>query len=352
MKKKIKTNYKDSEMLRRYSDAFPSFDVAEKIFLDIKTKLKTTPHPYCGWRSSPNQNYETIYINKFGLRSPDIDVANFKKKNYCMILGGSVAWGFGASKNEMTFSYQLEKFFKINNIDMNVINFAQNSMNSHDELRSFISSVDEVQPKMVLSLSGINDLWQLKEKFNKCSDLLYDPINFFHWGQAMGVATEKDYLKKYIKLLVRCFRNRKEIDKDFFQFTNVVNPLKLFEHKVDVMKAYCEYKKIKMVHVLQPNLFYKKKLSETEKNYLNFWVLNSSNIFDEKILKAHFEKLKDTYFNKNFATENSVFIDSTQFFNEFESSIFFDLSHVSDKGYEILSKKIVETICLKLLEKQ
>lgn len=200
MKKKIKTNYKDSEMLRWYSDAFPSFDVAEKIFLDIKTKLKTTPHPYCGWRSSPNQNYETIYINKFGLRSPDIDVANFKKKNYCMILGGSVAWGFGASKNEMTFSYQLEKFFKINNIDMNVINFAQNSMNSHDELRSFISSVDEVQPKMVLSLSGINDLWQLKEKFNKCSDLLYDPINFFHWGQAMGVATEKDYLKKYIKL--------------------------------------------------------------------------------------------------------------------------------------------------------
>ena len=350
MKKKIKTNYKDHEMFRWYSDVFPNLDIAEKIFLDIKTKLKTTPHPYCGWRSTPNQKYDTIFINKFGLRSPEINMLENKKKNYCMVLGGSVAWGFGASKNEMTFSYQLEKFFKINNIDMEVINFAQNAMNSHDELRSFISSVDEVQPKMVVSLSGINDLWQLGKGFNKCSDLLYGPTNFFHWGQIMGIATEKNYFKKYIKLLIRCFRKNKTLDKNFFQLENTCDPLTLFEHKIDVMKAYCENKKIKMVHVLQPNLFYKKKLSETEKKYLNFWIQNSTSAFDEKKLRSHFEKLKNTYFNNNCGTENSLFIDSTNFFNEFESSIFFDLSHPSNKGYEILSKKVVEIICLKLYQ--
>ena len=348
MKKEIKTNYNDSEMLRWHSDVFPNLEIAEKIFLDIKTKLKTTPHPYCGWRSTPNQKYDTISINKFGLRSPDIDIANINKKNYCMLLGGSVAWGFGASKNEMTPSYQLENFFKKNNVDINVINFAQNSMNSHDELRSFISSVDEIQPKMVISLSGINDLWQLGKGFNKCSDLLHGPINFFHWGQTMGIATEKSYFKKYIKLLVRCFKKNNRIDKDFFQFASFDHPIKLFEHKVDVMRAYCEYKKIKMVHVLQPNLFYKKKLSLTEKKYLNFWTQNSANVFNEKKLKIFFEKLKNEYFDNRSSSDQSLFIDSTNFFDEFESSIFFDLSHFSDRGNEILSKKIVDKICLKL----
>ena len=351
MKNKIKTNYKDSQMLRWYSDVFPNTSTAEKIFLDIKTKLKTTPHPYCGWRSTPNQKYETIFINKFGLRSPNIDVERDNNKNYCMVLGGSVAWGFGASRNEKTFSYQLEKFFRLNNINMDVINFAQNSMNSHDELRSFISSVDEIKPKMVISLSGINDLWQLGKDYTKCSDLLCGPINFFNWGQTKGIATEKNNLKKYFKLLLRFIKKNRDLDKSFFQFVKTGNPLKLYEHKVNVMKTYCEYKKIKMIHVLQPNLFFKKKLSNSEKEYLNFWIQKSINPFDEKILKVFFEKLKKNYFNNNYDTDYSLFIDSTNFFDEFENSIFFDLSHPSDKGYEILSKKIVEIIYSKFFNK-
>ncbi len=331
-------------MLRWYSDVFPNLVVAEKIFLDIKTKLKTTPHPYCGWRSTPNQNYDTIFINQFGLRSPEIDILENRNKNYCMVFGGSVAWGFGASKNEMTFSYQLERFFKINNIDMSVINFAQNAMNSHDELRSFISSVDEIQPKIVISLSGINDLWQLGKGYNKCSNLLDGPTNFFHWGQTMGIASEKSYFKKYIKLLTRFLRKNKKLDENFFQFKKTCDPFKMFEHKIDVMKDYCKNKKIKMIHILQPNLFYKKRTSETEKKYLNFWIQKSSLVFDEKKLRAHYEKLKNTFFNNNFDTDNSLFIDSTNFFDDLEESIFFDLSHPSDKGYKILSKKVVEII--------
>ena len=107
---------------------------------------------------------------------------------------------------------------------------------------------------------------------------------------------KKNYFKRYIKLLIRCFRTNKTLDKNFFQFEKTCDPLALFEHKIDVMKAYCENKKIKMVHVLQPNLFYKKKLSKTEKKYLNFWIQNSTSAFDEKKLRSHYEKLKSTYF--------------------------------------------------------
>ena len=40
-----------------------------------------------------------------------MDIDN-SKKEYCILLGGSVAWGFGASKNEYTPSYQIEKYLK------------------------------------------------------------------------------------------------------------------------------------------------------------------------------------------------------------------------------------------------
>ncbi len=196
MKNFLKKKYKENQMLRWDSDAFESQEISEKIYLDIKTKLETIPHPYCGWRSIPNQKYETISINKHGLRSPDIDIEN--EKNYCLFFGGSVAWGFGASKNENIPSYQIEKNLKLNNYNFNVINLAQNSMNSHDELKSFISSVDEIKPKMIISLSGINDIWQLRKDYNKTCNLHEQPIHFFQWGQTMGIPNEKSYLKNLL----------------------------------------------------------------------------------------------------------------------------------------------------------
>ena len=39
--------------------------IKPKLF-DIREKLKSIPHPYCGWRSIPNQNFSTIQINKHG----------------------------------------------------------------------------------------------------------------------------------------------------------------------------------------------------------------------------------------------------------------------------------------------
>ena len=57
------------------SDAFESKDIAMKIFNDVKKKLKTSPHPYCGWRSIPNQKLETIEINE-----NQVYIANERKR--------------------------------------------------------------------------------------------------------------------------------------------------------------------------------------------------------------------------------------------------------------------------------
>ena len=156
--------------------------------------FKDYPHP-CSWRSVPNQKLETIEINEYGLRSPSIK--NIENSNNCMFLGGSVAWGFGASSNKNIPSYLIEK--NLNEIikeNLNVINFAQNSFNSHDEIKSFVSYVDEIKPKIIITLTGINDIFHIKHNFNKMSSLQKNTFDFFLWGTKYGIIEKQNLLKK------------------------------------------------------------------------------------------------------------------------------------------------------------
>ena len=58
--------------------------------------------------NAPKNNYQINIEN--GLRSKSLK--SLKYKENCFFLGGSVAWGFGASSNESTPSYQIEKIFR------------------------------------------------------------------------------------------------------------------------------------------------------------------------------------------------------------------------------------------------
>ena len=106
-------NREDNTFVERWhSDAFEDRKVALQIFEDVKKKLKIIPNPFTGWRSAPNQKLKTIFINENGLRNKSLKNLNYK--NNCFLLGGSVAWGFGASNNEKTPAYQIEKILSEN----------------------------------------------------------------------------------------------------------------------------------------------------------------------------------------------------------------------------------------------
>ena len=82
---------------------------------------KILPHPFNGWRSEPNQNLMTIKINENGLRCASLYNLRFDKNAF--LLGGSTAWGFGASNNEFTPAYLIENYLNKNhNFNFNFIN--------------------------------------------------------------------------------------------------------------------------------------------------------------------------------------------------------------------------------------
>jgi len=352
MKKKIHvpTAKNNEELLRWHSDVFFNKEQGEKIYKDIRYNFKSSPHPFCGWRGVPNQNLDTLQINRYGLRSSDFEFSS-NKKDICVLLGGSVAWGYGATNNDFTPSYLIQKYLKQNGLDFQMVCLAQNSHNSFDELKSFISTVDELNPKLVITLSGVNDIWQIaKRNYNKTQLLHNFLIDFFNWGQSMGIIfTYKDKLTTFLKLIVRFFKQKSiSYEHSFYQFGHQSNlPIKLFSHKLDTMNAYCRLKKIKLVHILQPHLFFKKNKSKTEKEYLDYWVENKTdNIINYDIFIKYLTMLRDLFFYVSSEKSYSeiIYINALDFFDNYTSSIFFDVAHMSDYGNDILAKRVSKII--------
>ena len=144
-------------MISRWdSDVFER-NLSDLILSDLKIKLKYISHPYSGWRAIPLQKYPTIEINKHGLRNEKI---NSYKRNNILLLGGSMAWGFGASSNLKTPAKLLQ--LKINknlkNKKFNVINFADQGFTSHEEVNTLLNIYQELKPCLIIFLTGVNDI--------------------------------------------------------------------------------------------------------------------------------------------------------------------------------------------------
>ena len=56
-----------------------------------------------------------------------------------------------------------------------------------EEIKSFIFSVDELNPKMVLVLTGYNDIARSYNKIIKVTNHEKREIDFFHWGLRNGL---------------------------------------------------------------------------------------------------------------------------------------------------------------------
>lgn len=333
-------NKNDKFVERWHSDAFLDRKTALQIFEDVKKKLKIIPNPYTGWRSAPNQNLKTIFINENGLRSKNFK--DLKFKDNCFLLGGSVAWGFGATSNENTPAYQIEKILSEKyNLDFNVINLSEQSHSSIEELNTFVSSFHELKPKMVIFLSGCNDIHSGYKNEYKSIDNYTTILDFFLWGDKIGIIREKNFLKVLIKLLTRSLKKTKKYNDDFYYFSKPNReeiPINLYKRKIDFINNFCSIKGVKVFHFLQPDLFFKKNKSDYEKKYEKF--VSEKKDFTMNQLNL----IKKELFNNNNKNPSSFFYDLLDCFDDYNETIFFDKNHVTDKGYNIIAEKISEKI--------
>ena len=87
-----------------------------------------------------------------------------KKKYRIVILGGSTAWGSGVNDNNLTIASQMEKYFVQKGLDIEVINAGMGGFNSLQELQLFIYQIVYMDPDLVLTIDGNNDIAQVSNK--------------------------------------------------------------------------------------------------------------------------------------------------------------------------------------------
>ena len=323
------------------SDAFESKELAKEIFEDTKNKLTIFPHPFCGWRSLPNQNFATIKINENGLRSKSLKNLRFKKN--AVILGGSVAWGFGASSNENIPAYLIEEIlYKKYQKEFNIINLADQMYTSFEELRAFMINAEDLKPDLVIFLTGTNDIYKEYIGQYKINNEYKKLLNFYSWGQSLGITSEKNQLLRIIKYILRGAKKFKELEDEYYILgkplrNNIAESL--FRNKLDWVNSYCENKKIPVAYFLQPDLHFKKYKSKSENDYLKYYYTKERSSF----IINKFKEIEKKFFNES-KKNNVSYLSLLNIFDNNKETIFFDKAHFSNNGYKIISNKISENL--------
>ena len=131
------------------------------IFYDIHRK-ESRYLPFLGWIGEPNTNLATIRTNELGFRDRSL-LPREENEYRILILGGSTAWGLGASSNENTVAGALESQLNSNaeNHTYRVMNGAYPGWQSRQELTALMEYYDEFDPDLVIALTGWNDVYVL-----------------------------------------------------------------------------------------------------------------------------------------------------------------------------------------------
>lgn len=283
---------------------------------------------------------ETIQTNEQGFRTKNFD---FKNKKIIIIIGGSASWGMGATSNNKMFASLLEEKLKKNSEKWSVINLSMMAATSQQELLYLIFWGLKLNPEIVISFTGFNDLTLPNNFFDKKNNVFILPDILKYKQNHDRIYSKDNSLLKRMFLSLKDGslkkgdnqNNKKEIDiKERSEVFLKSNELILNLSKVYGFKYYS---------ILQPNA-YNKKLSFEEDEQQKFY-LNDHDSSLEYSQCYKFTKQNGLYHHIINKKNLKNFLNYENLFDEDTKMIFTDgIVHFNDYGHEIISNKIYDQL--------
>lgn len=155
----------------------------------ITMKRKRNLGNWISYKSfTPNVSGRFVQTNDFGMRSKlslrgMAEKARTNKKNgirNVLLLGGSVAFGYGSTDNEKTISGFMNEMLKDKKFE--VFNLAQGGFNSYMDLFSLSAIGWQLEPDIIIVMEGYADIYHLGYESKGGS---------LSWGLWSGVEKEK-----------------------------------------------------------------------------------------------------------------------------------------------------------------
>ena len=137
-------------------DAFGEIDssIQKQVCNDSRNLLWTEPDIL---RYIPDQHFDTININSYGFRGPEIIDKNSDDAFRIFIVGGSTTFGSGSTSDNETIPGQLQQFFNQHEKNVEVINAGIGSGYSYTEKFLIKNDLINLNPDLILVYTGGND---------------------------------------------------------------------------------------------------------------------------------------------------------------------------------------------------
>jgi hypothetical protein len=340
--------------------------------------LSLHPHYFSQSSQSNPKNYSIVKVNSEGFRI-NFDNKNNLKKG--VFLGGSVAFGHGATSNFKTIPSYLTKY-----TNYNFVNLGQPIWNSTQELTALI----RYNPKYNLSISFSlsNDIHSFC--VNKKNSLLTDSPEIFNFINRLYLNHSENFLNElYVKENYNSLKNSfKNIffnifpdTYNFFQIrkrinTDIYNPFQQTIVAQDCIKNFDDLKKsiinnqykmyeisklrgAKHIFIIQPflhlhrdysflsNEVFLKNEKKLIKEILSSELCGIIECVDLTDFFDQFNKLKLVYdpgykfcYNKCFKDSSKKLFNTKNRGDSFKENFFIDNYHLTDTGNELVAKEI------------
>lgn len=332
--------------------------------MDYYDKLGVIWNPFLMFFHTPNYVSKVVNTDEYGLRCNHLlgktiyplNNSSLNDEN-SIIVGGSTAFGVGASSDEMTISSKLSNLTHTNHINM-----GGRAYSSSQELILFSKLASQLKKiKHVIIFSGLNDLhlssfgldvkdfgnFYYMKKFKNAMDLAALSkkqllMRFFLYPfYKDSIMYNKTNKSEFFKLLFRI----KSIKKDNNRFLiNIHYAISQLEKNLFIWKQLSKAYPFKLTYILQPlSIWLEKELSQEEKSLFQYLdsVSSSQNLislFDKNIYNEYTlslsklcNKLDINYVDSNKVLKGNLTKDDW---------IFTDRAHLTDLGNEKVSDMI------------
>jgi len=292
----------------------------------------------------PNQHSSTININSHGFRGDDFQIQKQSDEFRIFIVGGSTAFGYGTTSDKTTLAGFLEKKLLAENLDLNisVINAGIAAANSNTEQYLIFHKILPLNPDLIIVYDGWNDsrnFYELPEEITEKEVSLKNVLTNI-------ILSIHQYRTPYVifDILGLGWDPQRDYDVDISERSDFTDA-SVKNWKNNWMEL-CESETIhnfKTLITVQPLIGTGNKTYSTDE--LSF-------IPDSKYDKGVINMMEKLSISLNDLNNScSGVLDLRNTFDGISEPIFYDVGHMSDRGYDIISDKMLDKI-LKIINEK
>ncbi len=305
-------------------------------------KMKYIYRPYILWRGKPTLDSETFSLNSLGLRGNEYHLEKPANTYRIILLGGSAAWGLGASSNQTTISSLLEEKLQASGkeIQYEVFNFSEIGYSSSQELILW-NEISLYQPDLVIHYTGYNDLYT--------GFLALEPgANHPYIKSDLLIESSLVAVQKLISIELLTFLQKSYLFQSIYyrfpdqnstsHYSDLNEVARIFGKNMKFSTELAKSQKTELMVVLQPSLFWdnKPRTKSEEKFLLQF----NTAFPDASAYFIHGHQLLVAELTKS----DISFIDGSSFFATQPQPLYIDQVHYVDQGNEVVASFLAAAI--------